>query len=57
MFAARYNSSPMVTTVLLKAGANPKTKDNTGKTAFDYAKGNVKLKGTDPYLQLQEASR
>ena len=57
MYAARSNFNPMVTAVLLKAGANAKTKDKAGKTAFDFAKDNVKLKGTDAYLQLQEASR
>jgi len=41
----------------LKAGADAKAKDKLGKTAFDYAQANEKLKGTDAYRQLQEASQ
>jgi hypothetical protein len=41
----------------LKEGANAKAKSNGGKTAFDYAKENDKLKGTDAFRQLEEASR
>jgi ankyrin repeat protein len=46
-----------VITTLLRAGADAKAKDNYGKTAFDYAQNNEKLKGTDAYRQLQEASQ
>ena len=42
---------------LLKAGANAKAKDGKEKTAFDYAKANKMLKGTDALRQLQEASQ
>jgi hypothetical protein len=41
----------------LKAGADAKVKDSTGKTALDYAQANVKLQGTAALRQLQEASR
>ena len=43
--------------MLLKAGADVKAKDNAGKTAFKYAQQYAKLKGTDAYRQLQEASQ
>jgi ankyrin repeat protein len=57
MLAAAYNPNPEVIMALLKAGADAKAKDRAGKTVFDWAKGNPKLKGTDAYRQLQEASR
>jgi ankyrin repeat protein len=57
MFAAESNKNPEVIMTLLKAGADAKVKDNEGKTAFDYAQGNEKLKGTNAYQQLQEASK
>jgi ankyrin repeat protein len=57
MVAARYNQNPEVITTLLKAGADAKAKDSAGKTAFDYAKNNDRLEGTDAYSQLQEASK
>jgi ankyrin repeat protein len=57
MRAAMHNQNPEVITTLLKAGAYAKVKDNAGKTAFDYAKGNAKLKGTDALKQLEEASK
>jgi hypothetical protein len=48
-----------VIVILLKAGGDAKAKDKTGKTAFDYAKSNysLKVRGTDAYRQLQEASQ
>jgi hypothetical protein len=39
-----------------KAGADAKAKDNSGKTALDYAKQNPKLVGTDAYKALEKAS-
>jgi hypothetical protein len=56
MFAA-VNQNPEVISTLLKAGADAKAKDRDGKTAFDYAQKNEKLKGTDAYRQLEEASQ
>jgi len=56
MDAAMNNHNPEVITTLLKAGADAKAKDSAGKTAFDYAQNNEKLKGTDAYRKLQEAS-
>ncbi len=55
MWAARHNENPEVIMALLKAGANAKAKDSKEKTAFDYAKANKMLKGTDALRQLQEA--
>jgi hypothetical protein len=31
-------------------------KSNEGKTAFDYAEENAKVKGTDAYLELKKAT-
>jgi hypothetical protein len=44
-----------VITALLKAGADGREKDCAGETAFDYAQGNEKFKGTDAYWNLNEA--
>lgn len=52
--AAEY-STPAIITALLKAGADPAAKDEKGKTAWDLAKKNPSLKGTDVYWQLNEA--
>jgi hypothetical protein len=41
--------------MLLKAGASGKAKDINGKTAFDYAKENAKLKGTAVYWAMNNA--
>jgi|SRR5271157_1588753 len=56
MYAAVFNQNPEVITTLLAAGANAKAKDNAGKMAFDYAQTRAKLKDTDAYRKLQEAS-
>ena len=47
----------MLVPALLKAGADPKAKDGTGKTALDYAQANAALRGTDALRQLQKASQ
>ena len=44
-------------TMLLKAGADAKVKDKAGYTAYEYAKYNEKLKGTDALEQLREATQ
>jgi len=46
-----------VITTLLKAGADAKAKDSAGKSAFDYAQSNAKLKDSDAPKQLEEASK
>ncbi len=56
MWAAKGNQNPDVVSRLLKAGADPKAKDTAGKTALDYAQGNEKVKGTEAYRQLREAT-
>ena len=57
MDAAENNPNPEVIILLLKAGADAKAKDKHGKTAFDYANDNQKLKGTAALKQLEEASK
>ena len=56
MYAATSNMNPGVIAVLLKAGANGKLKSSDDKTAFDYADGNDKLKGTEAYNALRKAA-
>jgi uncharacterized protein len=41
--------------ILLKAGADASVKDTDGKTAWDHAQDNEKLKGTDAYWMLNDA--
>ena len=55
MYAAKYNENPDVITTLLNAGADAKAKSIEGKTAFDYAQNNHKIKGTKVYWDLNNA--
>ena len=55
LLAARYNNVEVVTR-LLDAGADPHARDNLGSSAFDYAKGNAKLRGSRVLQRLQAAS-
>jgi len=48
MQAIFYNENPEVITVLLKAGADAGVKDRSGKSAFEYARDNAKLKTQMP---------
>ena len=57
MWAGWKNQNLRVITTLLKAGADGKARINEGKTAFDYAKGNGSLKGTNAFKGLEEASK
>ena len=57
MAAAESNQNPEVISTLLNVGADPKARDKEGKTALEYAQKNEKLKGTDAYQELQNASR
>lgn len=50
-FAVRYNANPEVVAALLKYGADQDIKDVFGRTAYDYAKKNPKLKDS-PVLRL-----
>jgi ankyrin repeat protein len=57
IIAARSNQNPKVTVTILEAGGNAKARDKAKKTAFDYAKSNYSLRGTDALKQLEEASK
>jgi ankyrin repeat protein len=57
MYATNGDNPEAMIRAFLKAGADAKAKDSDGKTAFDYAQTNEKLKGTDAYRQLQQASQ
>jgi ankyrin repeat protein len=57
MLAARYSKNPEDLRILLEAGADAKAKDKLGMTAFDYAKANEKLRGTEALRMLQKASQ
>jgi ankyrin repeat protein len=57
MYAAWLNRNPELIITLLNASADAKAKSSAGKTAFDFAKYNLKLIGTDAYWKLQEASQ
>ncbi len=52
--AAEHTSDPAVIAALLEAGADPKAMSR-GKTAFDLAGNNAKLRGSDAYRRLREA--
>ncbi|TFG58603.1 MAG: hypothetical protein E4H36_15220 [Spirochaetales bacterium] len=56
MYAAG-SSNPEVFTILLSAGADGTLKDKSGKTAFDLAKENPALGGTDPYTKVYDLSQ
>jgi hypothetical protein len=56
-FGSYNNRSPEVIMVLLRAGADGKSEDRAGNTAFYYAQGNEKLKGTFGFKQLENASK
>jgi ankyrin repeat protein len=55
--AASKNQNPDVVAALLKAGANAKAKNNKGYSAFEYAKYNRSLEGTEALKKLEEASQ
>ncbi|GHT01743.1 hypothetical protein AGMMS50276_30410 [Synergistales bacterium] len=56
MAAAGGNPNPEVISILLKSGADAQASDISRKRAIDYAEKNDKLKGTQAFKQLQEAS-
>lgn len=45
-FAVQYNPNPKVVSLLLNYGADQNIKDVFGRTAYDYAERNPKLKGS-----------
>ena len=55
MYAAERNDNPAVIEALIKAGADVSVRTKLfGKTAFDFAAENPKIKGTDVYWKLNE---
>jgi hypothetical protein len=56
MLAAQSNS-PEIVSALLRAGADAALKSKVGRTAYDYAANNPRLKGTAQIDELQDARR
>lgn len=56
MRTAEFCVNPDMITLLLDTGADPKLKDKDGKTVLDYAKKNEKLKDTEVFWRLVDAS-
>ncbi|HHW10842.1 MAG TPA: hypothetical protein GXX29_12820 [Firmicutes bacterium] len=56
MWAARLAKHPEAVEALLQAGADGAQRDETGRTAFDYAKENKFLAGTAAYEALRQAA-
>ena len=53
--AARDTTDPAVIEVLLEAGANPRASSIAGRTPWDYARTNGKIKGSAAYERLRMA--
>ncbi len=56
MQAARYNPNSEILATLLRSGADENGKSKEGKTAFDYARENEKLRGSDALKRLEGAA-
>mgnify|MGYP002625603294 CR=1 FL=1 len=56
MYACHYGDSIDLVAQLLQYGARTDIYDSTGKTAFDYAKGNASLPHNDIYWSLNSGS-
>ena len=54
--AARETSDPAVIEALLEAGANPRASSIAGRTPWDYARTNAKIKGSAAWQRLWIAS-
>ncbi len=54
MYACQYAKSTKIVNMLLENGARTSIVDSSGKTAFDYAKTNSKLKHDDIYWSLNK---
>jgi ankyrin repeat protein len=57
MMAAYNNQNPEVVLALLAAGADPRLRSLAGRTAFDYAQDNDKLKGSVTLAKLRDLGR
>lgn len=57
MQAVRYTRDSEAIKILLESGADPKAKDNYGKTVIDYAKKNEGLRNTNVLKMLEKAGR
>ncbi|MCR5080587.1 MAG: ankyrin repeat domain-containing protein [Treponema sp.] len=57
MYAAQYATSTQVLQILLDSGARTDIMDDSGKTAFDYAKSNKNLAHDDTYWALNSSSK
>ncbi|MCL2673581.1 MAG: ankyrin repeat domain-containing protein [Alphaproteobacteria bacterium] len=57
MSAAVNSSNPEVITTLLRLGADSKVRDRHGKMAIEFARENPRLRNTDAFRALEEASR
>lgn len=55
MWAAVYSENSRIVEVLLDAGADATAEDDSGRSAFDLAGQNSRIKGTDAFQRLQEA--
>ena len=53
MMAAYHNPNPAVITALLKSGASVRMRSEAGRTAFDYAIDNPKVKESAAYSELK----
>jgi ankyrin repeat protein len=55
ILSSQHNPNPEIIKALMKAGAEAKAQDHYGKTAYDYAKENEKLKNSDVVTLLENA--
>lgn len=57
IYAAKHGNSTKVLDLLMKNGAKPGIQDTKGKTAFDYAKENIKLNHDNYYWALNSSEK
>ncbi|HVP19409.1 MAG TPA: ankyrin repeat domain-containing protein [Spirochaetia bacterium] len=57
IMAAYSSSNPSVVLALLAAGADPRLRSDGGRTAFDYAQDNDRLRGTEALKKLTTTGR
>ncbi len=54
---AASSGNPETVNALIDAGSYVKQKDNSGKTALDYARNNPKLKGSSVLKRLEQLTK